>query len=1351
MADRVGEQWGNYRLVHHLAHGGYAEVYLGEHIYVKSQAALKLLFSSTDEENVEQFRAEAKILVGLRHPHIVRMLDFTVEREIPVLIMDYAPGGSVRKRHTESSSLPLVTVVGYVKQVAAALQYAHNHGIIHRDVKPENILFDADQQILLSDFGIALLAPSPELLGTRARAGTRAYKPPEQWDGQPTFASDQYALGITTYEWLCGERPFRGDPWALEYQHKKEDPPSLRQRCPGLPAAVEEVVFTALKKDPKQRFANIRAFANALEQVSQGSVQVSLPPIPIRVPSSDEHTLVDSPALPQARRRVFLTATPADTTFSARLQADLQARGISVVSDPMPKADQQETLQQAIRDVDLVLVVVSPSTRSSRTVKEPLRIATIYQRRLVFVQITDDEPAAVFPETWGRTALIEQVDAREPHYQAALDEIMAFLKEDVSTSKETTLAVPASEPHNPYKGLESFKEGDADYFFGRDTLIAKLVGTLEEILTEEKPVPTSRLLTVVGPSGSGKSSVVLAGLLPALKKGIIPGSESWVYLEPIIPGQSPLKSLADVFAPRMPPNSLPTHEMLEDDATRGLHLLATQMDKQPGAKVVLIIDQFEELFTQTVSESERQRFIDLLVTAVTQLQGPLIVLLTLRADFYDRPMQYRQLIQLIEAHRIPVLPMGPHELRAVIEQPALLPDAHLIFEGNLVGDLLFEMQGQPGALPLLEFTLDELFHRRNGYVLTLEAYREIGGLKGALTRHAESTYASLPSPEHQRLARALFLRLIDPGLSEQDTTRRRADLLEFKLPDETQKENLQAVAKAFVNARLLTTNEIAGPDLAPSKLATIEVSHEALIREWPRLIGWLREGREDIKLQQTLSRNVAEWEERGKPNAWLYRGSQLKETQAWARRNIPNGNEIAFLRASAIQRTRMLLSIIVVVFVLLSTTGVAVWFLTRPDPTHVTNLNDHGMGSLRYAIDDSPSGSTITFDPSLQGTIQLTSGNLNFGKNLTVLGPGADKLVISSTRSYVIHVIPGVSVSISNISFKDSQITFEDTGSLFFSFINNEGTLSLTNSIISGNKVSSSGSFTCGGGIYNGGKLSLGNTLVTHNRVFGSKSISGDSSLTLCGGGIFNDTPATLTLTNSTVSENIASGGTTKFICGGGIYSSGTLVLTNSTVSENSASAGGSGSDCSGGIYNDVGTLTLTNSTISDNTTVYAGGGIVNRGGRMTLTFCTIYGNRAQKAGGITTVDISKNSGSTSVRSSILAGNIAPDVPDVSGKLTSLGYNVIGNPAGATLLGSPTVLATDVVGVSSSALKIDPLLRDNGGLTKPHTWTHALLPGSPAIDLIPSTVCVSFKVPNDQRGVKRPHGKGCDSGAYERA
>ncbi|MFL5586881.1 MAG: protein kinase domain-containing protein, partial [Ktedonobacteraceae bacterium] len=619
MADLTGHQLGNYRLVRHLGLGAFAEVYLGEHLYLKSEAALKVLRISPKDEEMERFLKEALTLVGLRHPNIVRVLEFGVEGDTPFLVMDYAPGGTVRNRYPTGSRLPLATTVAYVKQVAAALQYAHNRGIIHRDVKPENILLDFDQHILLSDFGLALFAPSPELLSMQEEAGTAPYMPPEQLQGKPTFTSDQYSLGIVTYEWLCGKRPFEGNYWALINQHVHVAPAPLRQIYPQLPAAVENVVLRALAKDPQQRFASVQGYAYALERASRENTaglevdsEVTAPLIAIS-PSSDATlpTRTHSPYGPQARHRVFLTSTPADGAFAVHLQADLQARGILVSNDHLayvPDATQQDTLRQVIRDAQMILVVVSPHTRSSRKVKEQLRIASMYQRHLVFVWAAGDDVASVLPEAWGRSAMIDLVDARETHYRVALDEIIAFLEAEtpIDSPEEPTLPVLPGEPRNPYKGLRAFTRGDAPDFFGRDALIVELAETIEGSLTAEKPtMPVSRLLTVIGPSGSGKSSVVMAGLLPGLQRGALPGSQEWVYLDPIEPGKRPLESLILAFALRLPERSLRAirHD-LEDDSARGLHLLATQLVKRPGVKVVLTIDQFEELFTQTLSEQE---------------------------------------------------------------------------------------------------------------------------------------------------------------------------------------------------------------------------------------------------------------------------------------------------------------------------------------------------------------------------------------------------------------------------------------------------------------------------------------------------------------------------------------------------------------------------------------------------------------------------------------------------------------------------------------------------------------------------------------------------------------------------
>jgi WD40 repeat protein len=270
---RIGLQFGDYRLIRFLGRGNFGDVYLGEHVGDVSEnklAAIKLLKEKlTDPDDLKGFINEARIF-RLIHPNIVRLLDFGIgEDDIPYLVMVYAPNGTLRSLHPRKSRLSLEIIVVYVKQIAAALQHAHDRKVIHRDVKPENILLGLDNEILLSDFGIAAVAHSTRSLSTQDASGTIHYMAPEHIQGKARPASDQYSLGIVVYEWICGELPFYGTLQEIAIMHTIATPASLLEKVAELSPEVEKVVMKALAKDPKERFPGVLAFASALEEAAQ--------------------------------------------------------------------------------------------------------------------------------------------------------------------------------------------------------------------------------------------------------------------------------------------------------------------------------------------------------------------------------------------------------------------------------------------------------------------------------------------------------------------------------------------------------------------------------------------------------------------------------------------------------------------------------------------------------------------------------------------------------------------------------------------------------------------------------------------------------------------------------------------------------------------------------------------------------------------------------------------------------------------------------------------------------------------------------------------------------------------------
>jgi WD40 repeat protein/transcriptional regulator with XRE-family HTH domain len=595
---------------------------------------------------------------------------------------------------------------------------------------------------------------------------------------------------------------------------------------------------------------------------------------------------------------IYVAHAQEDYAVVARLRADLRQQGIMTWVDehdlPPGTPSWEQALRDAIRAATALLLIASPRTRGSRYIADELRIAELYQRRVYPIWIDGEQWMECVPLGWGG---LQYLDARGAHYDAALATLRPALRQmrDVPVPDPVSVPMPSAlveAPRNPYKGLRPFTGVDAGDFFGREGLIESLIATLR---SSEPSAP--RFLALIGASGSGKSSVLLAGLLPRLQAGALPGSEAWIYLEPMVPGTHPLETFARTMHPLLPASTPAAVLSLLEESPEALHRLAAGATNRPGQRVVLVVDQCEELFATVVDEEERRRCINALVTGTTAPGGALLVLLTLRADFYDRPLRYPALGALLHAHSRVVLPPTLEELRRAIEGPAALPDVQLSFDEDLVGDLLFDLRGQAGALPLLQFTLDQLFARRVDRQLTGASYRALGGVRGALTRQAEATYNGLADDEQRRLARALFLRLIDPGLTEQDTTRRRAAITELVLPDPAETQRLSAVVDAFIAARLLVTTR-EHTVIEGDTGTTVEVSHEALIREWDRLGAWLHEARDDIRRQQTISADAAAWERHDRSADHLYRGSMLLEAELWAGRNTPSAQEAAFLAAA---------------------------------------------------------------------------------------------------------------------------------------------------------------------------------------------------------------------------------------------------------------------------------------------------------------------------------------------------------------------------------------------------------------------------------------------------------------------
>ncbi|MFI7125585.1 helix-turn-helix domain-containing protein [Nonomuraea sp. NPDC050153] len=368
----------------------------------------------------------------------------------------------------------------------------------------------------------------------------------------------------------------------------------------------------------------------------------------------------------------------------------------------------------------------------------------------------------------------------------------------------------------PYLGLASYDTHDSGRFFGRDRLVAEL----HELLGRH------RFAAVFGSSGSGKSSLLRAGLVPAARGETTPTGEPLGQSRILTPGEHPMR-----HADRLLPG-------------------------EGDSDTLIVVDQFEEVFTLCQDQRERGQFIDLLLSA-RQPQSRMRVVIAVRADFYGRCAEHRELTAALREANLLVGPMQPDELREAIVQPAMAEG--LTVERALTAEIVADVADEPGALPLMSHALREVWRRRTGKMLTLDAYESVGRVHGAISHTAEELYAGL-SQEQARIARRILLRLIQPGEQAQDT-RRPADRAEL---DPYGEADTALVIEHLARARLLTLHQ-----------DTVEIAHEALIESWPRLRGWVDEGRDRLRTHRQLTNAAEAWEAHGRDAGLLYRGTRL--------------------------------------------------------------------------------------------------------------------------------------------------------------------------------------------------------------------------------------------------------------------------------------------------------------------------------------------------------------------------------------------------------------------------------------------------------------------------------------------
>jgi WD40 repeat protein/DNA-binding CsgD family transcriptional regulator len=789
MQDPAGTILKGYELLERIGAGGFGAVYRARQSTIDREVAVKVILPglANEPDFIRRFETEARLIARLEHPHITPLYDFWRDPDGAYLVMRYLRGGSLRSAINEEGAYDLVSTARLLDQLAAALDLAHRQDVIHRDIKPGNILLDEDDNAYLADFGIArdLINVKGGLTNPDGVVGSLDYISPEQARSEPvTPRTDIYSLGVTLYEMITGEHPFKEASQVERlYKHINAPLPLITGLPDDVRDTINEIIQYATAKDPDKRYPDVLALAVAFrEAVGRG-----------------------------------------DTSRELNIVEQLTWR-------------EQEILQ---------LIAEGHSNK----------------------EIADKLFVTLATVRWHIRQAYRKLGVRS-RVQAMIRARELELLVSGQTSQDWPEAAPAMislpEPDNPYKGLRAFEVADSRDFFGREDFTDKLIRRMD---ASER---FNRFLAIVGPSGSGKSSLVKAGLIPALWRGDLPGSEKWFVVE-LLPGARPLDQLEVALVQVAANHANGLREQITRDKN-GLLRVADIILPRDDTELVLVVDQFEEVFTLVEDEQERAQFLNLLRAAVTDRRSRVRVIITLRADYYDRPLHYPEFGELIRSRMETVLPLSAKGIERAIAGPA--ERVGVTFEPGLVAQIVSEMNYQAGALPLLQYALTELFDRRQGRLLTHEAYQEIGGAVGALAHRADEIYASLTSGG-QEIVRQLFLRLVTLGEGAEDTRRRanRSELLSLAADADAMEE----IIDAFADHRLLSLDHD-----ERTRQPTVEVAHEAILREWERLRGWLNDSRADVRLQRQLAGSAVEWKHHEKDASYLLRGSRLQQVEQWS-------------------------------------------------------------------------------------------------------------------------------------------------------------------------------------------------------------------------------------------------------------------------------------------------------------------------------------------------------------------------------------------------------------------------------------------------------------------------------------